>query len=117
VDLRGLAEDEVWGENPVHQQAAAYKKIAAGVIKITNSKSKDAGPGQTEAKRRREDSNEAERAPQQLARRGHVEQPSERGRGEWRSSWRSRGARGTRGGRFGDSRGRYRASGGRGGYY
>jgi hypothetical protein len=88
VDLRGLAEDEVWGEDPVHPLAAAYKKIAARVIKITNSMSKEASSGQTEAKRRREDSNEVEGAPQHLARRGRVEPPSasERGRGEWRSS-------------------------------
>jgi hypothetical protein len=101
---RGLAEDEVWGEDPVHPLAAAYKKIATGVIKITTRKSKDASSGQTEAKRRREDNNEAEGALQQPARRGRVEQPiaSERGRGEWRSSWRPRGSRG---GRFGDSRG------------
>jgi hypothetical protein len=90
--------------------------IAAGVIKITNSKSKETSSGQPEAKRRREDNNEAEGAALQPARRGRVDQQwaSERGRGEWRASWR---ARGHRGGHFGDSRGKYRAGRGRGGYY
>jgi hypothetical protein len=81
VDLRGLAEDEVWGEDPVHPMTAAFKKIAAGVIKITTTKGKEASTGQSEAKRRREDNTKADGATLQPARRGWVEQPRDSVRG------------------------------------
>jgi hypothetical protein len=35
IDLRSMAEHEVWGEDPVHPLEAAYEKMAAGAITLS----------------------------------------------------------------------------------
>jgi hypothetical protein len=56
VDIRGMEDSEMWGEDPVHPQQLVYEKIATGVIRIQdNQRTSGPGPG-PDHKRRRTDS-------------------------------------------------------------
>jgi hypothetical protein len=53
-DLRGLSREEIWGSDPVHPQAAVYRNIANGVLKMASNITVNRKEGS--AKRTRSDS-------------------------------------------------------------
>jgi hypothetical protein len=85
VDLRGLVEDDIWGDDPVHPHSSVYAKVAAGIVKMA---------GELPGKRRRTNSLEA-----------NVQPGSSRGRGSGQQAVSSRGTMRSRG---------WTSSGGRG---
>jgi hypothetical protein len=124
VDIRGMENSEVWGDDPVHPQQLVYKKIATGVIRILDNQRMPAAGQGPDFKRRRTDSMDesASSSGGYNARRGRREadtrrewQDSEhtRGSAEWRPRGRGYGGRGggARGGGRGGDRGGGRSSG------
>jgi hypothetical protein len=104
MDVRGLEDSDIWGDDPVHPLPLVYAKMAGGVIKMTNAMVEN------EHKRRRSDSLEGSGMSGSDARRGRHDptlrgewRESEvvrgRGRGKWRG--RGRGFGGGSGGRAG----------------
>jgi hypothetical protein len=63
-DLKGMADDEMWGEDPVHPKPAVYAKLAAAVVKISLTMET------SEGKRRRTGSLEAGTSREQNRREG-----------------------------------------------
>jgi hypothetical protein len=102
MDLRGMEEDNIWGDDPVHPRSETYMKIAKGIVRQAGAL-EDKQP----AKRKRADSLEASQQP--------VTSRTGRGRGGGGQSstpfqGSTRGLRGSRGGGNWAPRG----SGGRG---
>jgi hypothetical protein len=44
MDLRGMEEDNIWGDDPVHPRSETYMKIAKGIVSI-DMDNVDLGPG------------------------------------------------------------------------
>jgi uncharacterized membrane protein YgcG len=122
VDIRGMENSEVWGDDPIHPQQLVYEKIATGVIRILDSQRTPAAGQGPDFKRRRTDSMDESTSSSggYNARRGRRKsdtrrewQDSERTRGsaEWRPRGRGYGGRGGRSGGRGGGRGGGRSSG------
>jgi hypothetical protein len=54
--MRGLRDDEIWGDDPVHPLPGVYGRIADGVIKMTGFLATKMAARKEEPKRRRTDS-------------------------------------------------------------
>jgi hypothetical protein len=117
MDIRGLEDNEIWGEDPVHPLLLVYTRIVTGIVKMMNAMAEN------EHKRRRTDSlegqdmrsNNARCGRHDLAPRGSWMSHEARGRGSTRgyrgrdssmSTGRGGGGGGGRGERYGGS-GRY----------
>jgi hypothetical protein len=78
MDIRGMEDGEIWGEDAIHPQQLLYSKIASGVIKMINKMA------DMEHKRRRTDSLESSGSGGNDARRGRREAGSG---GEWTANY------------------------------
>jgi hypothetical protein len=117
MDIRGLEDGEIWGDDPVHPHPLVYTRIVTGIVKMTNAMAEN------ELKRHRTDSLEGQDVRGNNARRGRHDLTP---RGTWMSNEaRGRGStRGVRGrdsslpaGRGGRGGGRGERYGGSGRYY
>jgi uncharacterized membrane protein YgcG len=113
VNIRGMEDSEIWGEDPIHPLPLVYSKIVTGIVKMTNTMAEN------EHKRRRTDSLEGQevhgdnawRGRHDLAPRGSWMGHEARGRGGNRGARGQGGSistgRGGGGGRYGGSNSYY----------
>jgi hypothetical protein len=77
--MRGLKDDEIWGDDPVHPLPEVYGRIADGVIKMTSFLVNKLAARNDEFKRRRADSMDTEELELRRNRQDHVDSSSSRG--------------------------------------
>jgi hypothetical protein len=77
--MRGLRDDEIWGDDPVHPLPGVYGRIADGVIKMTGILATKMAARKEDPKRRITDSTDEAEQEHRRNRQDHADNSSYRG--------------------------------------
>jgi hypothetical protein len=94
MDMRGLRDNEIWGDDPIHPLPGVYGRIADGVIKLTGILAAKLAARKEEPKRRRTDSTDEVEQEHRRSRQDHAAPPAGRGGHRGRGWYDNRPARG-----------------------